>query len=62
MDHALTGYMKFKSVMPIGHNRTFSDIKKSLIKEFQRFKSKPQCITKLKEIKKIPREMVWDFD
>ena len=31
-------------------------------KEFKKPKSESQCITKLKEIKQMPHESIWDFD
>ena len=33
-----------------------------MIKEFKKTKSKSQCITELKDIKKLPTESMWDFD
>ena len=33
-----------------------------MIKEFKKPKSELQCITKLKYIKQLPSELVWDFD
>ena len=43
-------------------NYVLDDIKKEMIKEFKKPKSKPQCITKLKEIQQKRGESVWDFD
>jgi hypothetical protein len=46
----------------MGQARTLADIRKSLLKEFQKPKSESQCITELKEIKQLQNESVWDFD
>lgn len=39
-DCSLLWYMKYLSSTPTGHNRTLTDIKKSLIIEFKKSKSK----------------------
>ena len=33
-----------------------------MIDEFRKLNSELQCITKIKEIKQLPTEFVWDFD
>ena len=45
-DRDLTWFMKFFSTQ----NYILADIKKAMIKEFKKPKSKSQCITELKEI------------
>ena len=50
--------MKFSSTQ----NHVLANIKKAMIKEFKKPKSKSQCITKLKEIQQRRGESVWDFD
>ena len=52
--------MKFKAMTPVGQVRLV-EIKHALLKEFQKPKSKSQCITKIKEIKRVPDVSVWDF-
>ena len=42
--------------------KTLDEIRKGLLKEFKKPKTKAQYITKMKEIKQFPNEMVWDFD
>ena len=42
--------------------KIIQEIKDELKKEFKKPKSESQCITKLKEIKQMPHELVWDFD
>ena len=42
--------------------RTLFQVKTAMIKEFKKPKSESQCITELKDIKKLPIESVWDFD
>jgi hypothetical protein len=61
-DRALLWYMKYESIAHVGQDRTLVDIRKALLKEFQKPKSKSQCITKLKEIKQLQNESIWDFD
>ena len=60
--HALDWYMKFY-VVPIGvPQKSLDQIQIVLIEEFKKPKSELQCITKLKEIKQLSTEFVWDFD
>jgi hypothetical protein len=54
--------MKYQSTVPMGQTRTLADIRKALLKEFQKSKSESQCITEMKEIKQLSNESVWDFD
>jgi hypothetical protein len=61
-DHALLWYMKYQIMTLAGQTRTLAEVRKDLLKEFQKPKSKSQCITELKEIKKIMNELVWDYD
>jgi hypothetical protein len=60
--HALLWYMKYQNTTPMGQTRTLEDVRQALLKEFQKPKSESQCITELKEIKKIVNESVWDYD
>ena len=54
--------MKFTQV-PIGTpTKTLDEVRKGLIEEFRKPKSKGKYITGLKEIKQCPNETVWDFD
>ena len=57
-ERALTWYMKFKATTPPRQVRTLAEIKKALLKEFQKPKSESQCITKIKEIKQEQGESV----
>src|SRR5882762_7404983 len=57
-DRALTWYMKYTTAPA----RTLAQVKTAMIKEFKKPKSESQCITKLKDIKQLPTESVWDFD
>ena len=59
---ALLWYIKYQSTIPIGQTRTLENIRKALLNEFQKSKSKSQCIIELKEIKQLSNESVWDFD
>jgi len=54
--------MKFQTIVPIDHTRTLAKVKTALIIEFKKPKSESQCITKFKEIKQSPNEIVCDFD
>jgi hypothetical protein len=60
--HALVWYMKLQSTTPTGQARTLAEIRQALLKEFKKPKSESQYITKLKEIKQVQIESVWDFD
>ena len=59
---ALDWYMKFIQVSTGTPTKTLNEVRKGLIKEFQKPKSEAQYITELKEIKQFPNEIVWDFD
>jgi hypothetical protein len=50
-DKALTWYMKYKAIVPVGQTRSLPEIKKYMLREFQKPKSESQCITEIKEIK-----------
>lgn len=43
-------------------NKTFVDMKTSLIREFKKLKSESQQITQLKEIKQKHIKSIWEFD
>ena len=59
--HALEWYMKF-SIVPVGVvPKTLNEIRLEFIDKFKKLKSKSQCITDIKEIKKLPTKYVWDL-
>jgi hypothetical protein len=41
---------------------TLEEIRKALLKEFNKTKLESQYITKMKEIKQVQTELVWEFD
>jgi hypothetical protein len=45
-----------------GTERSLTEIKRDMLKEFQKPKSESQCITKIKEIKQKQGETMWDYD
>jgi hypothetical protein len=47
-DHSLLWYMKYQATTPAKQDKTLVDIRKALLKEFQKLKFESQCITKLK--------------
>ena len=58
----LDWYMKF-FIVPVGVVlKTLNEIRVALIDEFKNPKSESQCITEIKEIRKLPTESVWDFN
>jgi hypothetical protein len=61
-DRALTWYMKYKATVPMGQARSLLDIKRDLLREFQKPKSESQCIMEVKEIKQLAGETMWDYD
>jgi len=61
-DLTLIWYMKYQSTTLVGQARSLQDIKKALLKELHKPNSELQCIMKLKEIKKLHNELVWDFN
>ena len=61
-DRALVWYMKYQCTTTPGATRALAEIKRDLIAEFKKPKSKSQCITELKEIKHASGETVWDFN
>jgi hypothetical protein len=54
--------MKLQGIMPTRQDTTFVKINKALLKEFKNPNSESQYITKLKDIKYVQTESVWDFD
>jgi hypothetical protein len=44
-DRALMWYMKYKDITPAGQPRSLVEIKQDILREFQKTKSKSQCIT-----------------
>jgi hypothetical protein len=61
-DRALTWYMKYKATACVGQARSLTEIKRDLLREFQKPKSESQCITEIKEIKQQVGETMWDYD
>ena len=57
-NRVLTWYVKYKRMVAQGVVRTLDEIKKEMLKEFQKPKMESQCITEIKEIKQHPRETV----
>ena len=58
----LDWYLKI-FIVPVGVvPKTLNDIRVGLIDEFSKPKCESQCIIKIKEIKQLPTEFVWDFD
>ena len=54
--------MKF-SIVPVGLvQKILNEIHLGLIDEFKKPKFESHYITKIKEIKKLPKESIWDFD
>ena len=54
--------MKF-SIVPVGVvPKIINETRIRLIDEFKKPKFESQCITKIKEIKKLPTKSIWDFD
>jgi hypothetical protein len=60
--HGIVWYTKLYSIIRIRQAITLEEIKQALLKEFKNPKSKSQYMTELKEIKKVQRESLWDFD
>jgi len=50
-DRALTWYMKYKPTAPARQARSLAEIKKDLLREFQKPKLESQCITEIEAIK-----------
>ena len=61
LGHALYLFMKFVQVPMGAPAKKLHEIRKRLIEEFRKPKSKVQYITELKEIKQHPNETVWVF-
>jgi hypothetical protein len=59
-DCTLSWYMKL--VQGLAQPKPLNEIKKTLIKEFNKPNSESQCITKLKDIKQKVDEPIWEFD
>ena len=60
-DKAMMWYMKYKSTTSAVQARSLKEIKRYLLREFQRPKSESQCITKVKDINKLVVETSWDY-
>jgi hypothetical protein len=58
IDRSMMWCMKYKATAPMRQARSLIEIKRYLLREFQKPKSKSQCITKIKEIKQHARETV----
>jgi hypothetical protein len=50
-DRSLTWYMKYKATTSTGQARSLTEIKKYMLREFQKSKLESQCIIEIKEIK-----------
>jgi hypothetical protein len=50
-DRALTWYTKYMAATLTRQTRSLTKIKRDFLREFQKPKSKSQCITEIKEIK-----------
>jgi hypothetical protein len=50
--------MKYKDIVLVGHERSLEKIKQYLLREFQKPKSKSQCINEIKEIKQKEGETI----
>ena len=61
-DRALEWFMRFMWAPQGGTMKTLDEIQTRLFEEYKKPKSKVQYIIGLKEIKKFPNEMIWDFD
>jgi hypothetical protein len=61
-DRVLLWYMKYQSTAPARQSIMLGNIRKAMLKEFQKLIFELQCITELKEIKKLKNESIWDFD
>jgi hypothetical protein len=61
-DKALTSYMKYKAIAPTGQERSLTEIKQYLLREFQKPKSKSQSIIEIKDINCKEGETVWGYD
>ena len=59
---ALEWFMRFTRVPQGGTTKTLDEIRTGLFEEFRKLKFEARYITKLKEIKQLPNEMIWDFD
>jgi hypothetical protein len=53
--------MKLQSTTLVGQARTLAGILQEVLKELKKSKSKSQYITKLKEIKQVQTESMWDY-
>jgi hypothetical protein len=54
--------MKLQSTILAGQVRTLAEIQQALLKEFKKPKFESQYIIKLKEIKQVKNDSVWDYD
>jgi len=61
-DRAPTWYVKYKVIALARRERSLTEIKRDLLREFQKPKLELQCIIEIKEIKQQAEEIVWDYD
>ena len=54
--------MRFTWVPQGGTAKALDEICMGLFEEFKKMKFEAQYITELREIKKFPNEIIWDFD
>ena len=59
---ALEWFITFMRIPQGGTTKTLDEIQTGLFEELKNPKSEAQYITKLKEIKRFPNDMIWDFD
>ena len=59
-DQELTWYMKYKSYLIACQTMSLVTIEMDLLNKFQKFNSKCECITEIKQIRKRLGEFVWD--
>ena len=59
---ALDWYMKLSMVLKRIPEKILDQIQVGLIDEFKNIKYESECITEIKEIKKLPMESIWEFD
>jgi hypothetical protein len=61
-DHELDWYMSLYENSAPGMTRTLTDIKNSLINEFQKLSSEDQYMNEMIEIRKKMRDSIWEND
>jgi hypothetical protein len=59
---ALVWYMKLQGITPTRQDRTLTELKQALLKDFKKSKSESQYIIELKEIKQVQTESIWNYE